>query len=177
VQRIHTVVLLAAFALLSGASFGQVATGTPPFGSFGGGPFDTINLGNLNVHFAVPVLNKAGRGTSFHYSLGYDSSVWYPVTSNGVTSWTYLSNWGWTAQSNALGGSVTEQTFTATCVDPGPPRVTYHPTGTKVVSFTDPLGVAHRTFLLLDPCQTGNVFSGTTTDGSGSLLSKLRFEN
>ena len=65
------------------------------FGSFGGGPFDTVNLGNLNVHFAIPVFNKAGRGTPFSYSWGYDSSVWYPVTSNGVTSWVHLSNWGW----------------------------------------------------------------------------------
>jgi len=37
------------------------ATGTPKFGSFGGGPFDVINLGNLNTHFTVPVIHKAGR--------------------------------------------------------------------------------------------------------------------
>jgi len=59
---------------------GQVATGTPAFGSFGGGPFDTVNLGNLNVHFTVPMINKAGRGTTFNYNMAYDSSVWAPVT-------------------------------------------------------------------------------------------------
>jgi hypothetical protein len=45
-------------------SAAQVMTGTPPFGSFGGGP-DAINLGNLNAHIDVPVLNKAGRGLPF----------------------------------------------------------------------------------------------------------------
>ncbi|MGA7630598.1 MAG: hypothetical protein WCB11_07510, partial [Terriglobales bacterium] len=58
---------LAAMFIIAGTGVlsGQVATGTPPFGSFGGGPFDTVNLGNLNVHFAIPVLNKAGRGLPF----------------------------------------------------------------------------------------------------------------
>ncbi len=36
-------------------------TGTPPFRSLGGGP-DVINLGNLNVHYAMPVFGRAGRG-------------------------------------------------------------------------------------------------------------------
>ena len=62
--------------LLTGVASAQIATGTPPFGSFGGGPFDTVNLGNLNVHFAIPVLHKAGRGVPFTYDLSYDSSIW-----------------------------------------------------------------------------------------------------
>lgn len=28
----------------------QPTTGLPPLGSFGGGPFDIVNLANLNVH-------------------------------------------------------------------------------------------------------------------------------
>src|SRR5213593_3641201 len=36
-------------------------TGTPPFRSLGGGP-DVINLGNLNVHYSMPVFSRAGRG-------------------------------------------------------------------------------------------------------------------
>ena len=51
----------------------QVATGMPPFSSLGGGPFDTINLGSLNVHFAIPVVHKSGRGMPFTYDLSYDS--------------------------------------------------------------------------------------------------------
>src|SRR5882762_7159364 len=59
--------------LLSGMCFGQEATGTPPFGSFGGGP-DTVNLGNLNAHISIPVVHKTGRGMPFSYDLSYDSS-------------------------------------------------------------------------------------------------------
>jgi len=75
---------------------GQVQTGTPPFGSFSGGPFDTVNNADLNVHFAVPIVNKAGGGLPFYYMLTYDSSIWYP--SNGV--WTPAANWGWAAISS-----------------------------------------------------------------------------
>src|SRR5439155_142921 len=69
--------------ILAGYAVAQVATGTPPFGSFGGGPFDTVNLGNLNVHFGIPVVNKAGRGMPFSYVLSYDSSVWFPLGVSG----------------------------------------------------------------------------------------------
>ena len=90
------------FTLLFVASLAaaQAVTGTPRFASLGGGPFDTVNLGNLNVHFAIPVLNKPGRGLAFNYNLVYDSSIWIPVTSNGTTAWTPANNansvWGWT---------------------------------------------------------------------------------
>src|SRR5438270_10461400 len=74
-------------ALFLGSASAQVSTGLPPFGSLGGGPFDTVNLGNLNVHFSIPVLHKAGRGIPFTYDLSYDSSVWTPVMSGGITQW------------------------------------------------------------------------------------------
>lgn len=95
---------LAAFFILlgTGNAFGQVATGTPPFGSFGGGPFDTVNLGNLNVHFAIPVLHKAGRGMPFTYDLNYDSSVWTPTSVNGVMTWVPDSNFGWRGSTEAF---------------------------------------------------------------------------
>src|SRR5438552_7176592 len=85
------------FVMMSvvGLAAGQAATGTPPFSSVGGGPFDGVNLGNLNVHFAIPLVEKAGRGVSFTYDLSYDSSVWTPVTSSGVTQWQPMSNFGW----------------------------------------------------------------------------------
>jgi len=73
---------------LNGLALGQVVTGTPKFGSFGGGPFDTVNLGNNNVHFAISVMNKAGRGLPFTYDLNYDSSIWYPVGAIGNQFWT-----------------------------------------------------------------------------------------
>jgi hypothetical protein len=65
----------------------QVATGVPAFNSFGGGPFDTVNLGNLNIHFMIPILHKAGRGIPFNYDLTYESSIWQIATVNGQRMW------------------------------------------------------------------------------------------
>ncbi len=85
-----------AFLLLSASLvYGQVTPGTPPLGSFGGGPFDTINLGNLDVHFAIPILQKAGRGLSMSDALTYDTSIWSPGIMNGQPTWTNVTNWGW----------------------------------------------------------------------------------
>src|SRR5712691_9559479 len=87
---------LTLFVLFSQISTAQVQRGTPPFGSFGGGP-DVINLGNLNSHIKIPVRHKAGRGTDFAYNLIYDTSIWYPVGVSGSQSWQQGSSsvWGW----------------------------------------------------------------------------------
>jgi len=65
--------------------------GLPPFGSFSGGPFDIVNNSNLNVHFEIPILNKAGRGLGFNYPYRYESTVWQPHSS----AWTPVTYWGW----------------------------------------------------------------------------------
>jgi hypothetical protein len=57
----------------SAHSSAQVTTGLPPFGTFSGGPFDTVNNANLNVHFEIPVVNKAGRGLPSHSYAPYMS--------------------------------------------------------------------------------------------------------
>jgi hypothetical protein len=51
---------VALFLYSSMPCFAQVQTGTPPFASYSGGP-DIINLGNLNAHLTVPIVQKAGR--------------------------------------------------------------------------------------------------------------------
>src|SRR5579863_6191631 len=94
---------LALVSLTSASSDAQVKTGTPPFGSFGGGP-DVINLANLNAHWTVPIISKPGRGTDFTYSLGYDTSVWYPVGASGHQTWQPVGGWGWFAQAPLVGG-------------------------------------------------------------------------
>jgi RHS repeat-associated protein len=100
-SRVLCILLLPLLSLVR-YSLSQVATGIIPFNSYGGGPFDTVNLGNLNVHFSVPVLHKPGRGIPFVYDLNYDSSIYRPVVSGGTTSWqpvTKVANiasyWGW----------------------------------------------------------------------------------
>lgn len=77
------IVLAVSLLMVAGASalFGQPATGLPPFGSFTSGTFDTINNSNLNAHFEIPIINRAGRGTPANYTLTYDNSVWYPAGS------------------------------------------------------------------------------------------------
>jgi RHS repeat-associated protein len=110
---LRSLVVLALFAFSAVACLGQVQSGTPPFGSFGGG-LDAVNEGNNNVHWVVPVLHKAGRGTDFSYDLAYDSSVWYPVTSGSTTTWT-PNKLGWVASTPTGGGYVTYKTQSKTC--------------------------------------------------------------
>ena len=103
---LHSALLIIALWICAGTAAAQVATGTPPLGSFGGGPFDSVNLANLNVHLDIPVLSKAGRGLPFTYDLGYDSSVWYPLTSGSATSWQPALNWGWVGQTEGATGTL-----------------------------------------------------------------------
>src|SRR6266536_2128197 len=87
-KRACVVYLVPFWLLLVHLSVGQLIltpTGTPPFTSSSGGPFDSVNEGSLNVHFAIPVLHKAGRGIPFAYDLIYDSSLWAPVKSSSLT--------------------------------------------------------------------------------------------
>jgi hypothetical protein len=79
-----------------------------------------INLGNLNVHFAIPVFSKPGRGIPFDYSLSLDSSVWTPVPTGGTASWLPDLNWGWRAITEAATGFISYDTNTIQClIDPG----------------------------------------------------------
>jgi RHS repeat-associated protein len=93
----------------------QVVVGTPPFGSFGGGP-DVVNLGNLNTSLSLFTIGRSGRGTNFTYQLTYDSSVWYPVTSGSTTTWQPVANYGWRGQTEVETGYVSYTvTQTPTC--------------------------------------------------------------
>jgi hypothetical protein len=85
-------IVVIGFSLFVTGAHAQVARGTPPFGSFGGGP-DVLNLGNLNAHISIPVFARSGRGISFAYNLSYDSSIWVPSNTSG---WQPVKNWGWT---------------------------------------------------------------------------------
>ncbi|HKV79530.1 MAG TPA: RHS repeat-associated core domain-containing protein [Candidatus Sulfotelmatobacter sp.] len=117
-------VLLFAVALLPATAIAQVQTGTPPFGSFGGGP-DVINLANLNSNITIPVVNKAGRGMNFTYDLIYDSSVWAPVNSGSTIAWVPAGNWGWNTTLPQLGYlSYTTTITTGTCTLGGRPHRT-----------------------------------------------------
>jgi RHS repeat-associated protein len=151
----------------------QVTTGTPPFGSFGGGP-DIINLANLNAHMTVPILNKPGRGMPFAYNLTYDSSIWYPVGSSGSQVWTPVGNWGWGGDTNGTTGYATYHGTFQACGS-GRQRTGNLYTYTNWV-YNDPFGVPHSfsgtSYYVTGTCsgyQTSG-FISTASDGSGYTL-------
>jgi RHS repeat-associated protein len=165
--------------VVSNLSLAQVSTGTPPFGSFAATPAGTINLGNLNLHLSVPILNKKGRGTDFKYSVSYDSSIWYPVAANGTTSWTPVAGFGWPTGSG-ITGKVTYSTTAklgGTCSYEGRKYTKRTYTYSNFV-FTDRDNVIHLFSpdnIVTDVYCSGDyeVYSGFTDsalDGSGIVL-------
>jgi YD repeat-containing protein len=136
--KFFTVALLA-----SCVCFGQVTTGTPPFASLGGGPFDTINLSSLNAHFDIPVVSKAGRGIPFTYTLSYDSSIWYPTAG----TWQPVATWGWRGATEIATGYMTAKSTAVVC-DP-------------VNHF---FSVTFSNFVYHDTSGTTHAFAGTAKD-------------
>jgi YD repeat-containing protein len=153
------------FILTPCALRAQVATGTPPFGTFGGGP-ETINLANLNAHLGVPVLNKQGRaGMNFTYVLSYDSSVWYPTSVNGVQTWQPVANWGWRGQTEIAVGYVSYKQHFHQCPVRGDGNYIIYDT----YVYHDMFGIAHAYAgsALFDCNGTFNGFTETASDDSG----------
>src|ERR1700687_3296426 len=169
---------LLSLALTAFPSHAQVSPGTPPFGSFGGGP-DVINLANLNAHLTIPVLNKPGRGTNFTYNLAYDTSVWYPVTSGGPTSWQAAANFGWAGQTQVATGYLSYYTYSQNtpCSGYGDYYTTQYFTNWK---YFDSFGTNHAfnsytmIITIYGTCQgrynMTTSFSEVASDGSGYTL-------
>ncbi len=107
-MQLLKVLFFCLFLVLFSATVHAQATGLYAFGPFDTPGFDTINRGNLNVHFSIPIFSKPGRGGSnFSYALNYDGLVWSPKSSSGTTTWTPAPAWGWTDVTNAQYGYVT----------------------------------------------------------------------
>jgi RHS repeat-associated protein len=172
---LRKVLSVMALAMCGHFMFGQVATGTYPFGTFDNKGFDTINVGNLNVHLSIPVVNRAGRGLPFWYNLSYDASVWYPSTVSGSQTWTPVQAFGWRGDTEILTGyiSYNQTQGTNTCTGSSG-RFPYVIT-TNVV-YHDPFGVAHAFggYQKITFCDSGdvvvNTLSSTARDGSGYQL-------
>lgn len=136
---LRTISSLLVLVFCASTLWSQVATGTYPYGTFDKKGFDTINVGNLNVHFTIPVLHKAGRGVPFNFDLGYDSSIWAPVTASGAVSWQPSAGWGWIASSAVLSGRLIYSTG-GNCGRSQPVSCVF--TSSDFV-FQDPLGATH----------------------------------
>jgi hypothetical protein len=167
--------LLIALMLTAGIASAQSTTGLPPFGSFGGGP-DSINLANLNTHWAIPVVHKPGRGTNFSYDLSYDSSIWFPVGVTGSQSWQPSSNWGWAGQTQVATGYIGYSLSTTRCLlDPGPPRQYGTVYNYRNWYYVDEFGTAHGFGYFWgvqdSDCGTSSSGTSTATDGSGFSIS------
>ena len=150
---------------------GQVQTGSPPLGSFSGGP-DVINLANLNVHLNIPIVNKPGRGIPFVYNLMYDSSVWSPAGG----SWNPAPNFGFSVQTTTVSGGPSYSVSVTYCYSPP-----HHlESGTRTVfsnfTFRDPfLGAVHSfagTVVMEDgTCGSESTsLTAVASDGSGYTI-------
>ena len=71
----------------------QTGSGLPAFGTFANSDFDTINAGNLNLHFTIPIFSKPGRGLPVTYSETYDNNSLWTVTSLGPWGWEWIPGW------------------------------------------------------------------------------------
>jgi RHS repeat-associated protein len=173
IRPIRVLTLSILLALMSAQVHAQITTGTPSFGSFGGGP-DVINLANLNSHLTIPIFHKPGRGIDFPYDLTYDTSVWYPVTSGSTKTWQPVLNWGWIAQTAIKTGYLSYFLASQNCDTP-PPLHQYYILSNWV--YHDPWGGSHKYYgtLEYDPtgCDLGNIstLNETAFDGSGYNLS------
>lgn len=151
----------------------NLGTGLYGFGSFDSKGFDSINLGNLNTHFEIPLVNKPGRGLAFNYAFAYDGLVWSSSTSMGSGYWQPDSNFGFHGQlsAGAFTGFVTYSVGSISCPRVGSRNITG--TINKNYVYHDPYGRNHsfkytaKNCVLTDidgPTITGD---GSTSDGSG----------
>jgi hypothetical protein len=153
--------------------------GLPPLSSIGGGPFDIVDLGNLDVHFGIPVFARPGKSSSrFSYSLAYDSLVWQPEMVMGKRVWEPATQnpdtWGWTQLTDASTGHIYPSTYTYRCSNGGT-FYNYSSSSFPLV-YVDPNGTAHKFTGTLTysghntTCLDQESLVETAPDGSGLLL-------
>jgi len=151
-MRIRSWALFAFLCLLPFHTFAQAAgTGLYQFGSFDNRGFDSINIGNLNIHFEIPIVNKPGRGLHFQYSLVYDGLIWQPSSSSGSTVWSPDPEWGIHGQlSDRIMGYLSYQYTLIKCIDT-PPHYTMTPRLSNYV-YHDGYGQQHAFKFIRDIC-------------------------
>ena len=119
------------------------------------------------MHLIFPILHKAGRVTPFTYDLTYDTSIWFPVTSSGVTQWQHGLSLNWNADTAALTGHTTA---TETLTSLGTPCVDTYTDTWANYNYHEPLGriipFAMSTYVTYDSsslCNGSNTASGPAT--------------
>jgi RHS repeat-associated protein len=178
------------FLSFSSAAVAQnLGTGLYAFGSFDSRGFDTVNLGNLNTHFEIPLVSKQGRGMPFQYSLVYDGLIWSSSTTTGTGAWTPTSSWGFSGQLSASGftGFVTRSITSVQCptqlgdggAEPvkggGSNPITLGLLYSNYV-YHDPYGRNHAFDYSLQICASQSAVTtgtGASVDGAGFIFSSL----
>lgn len=168
----RAVSLLWTFILMAECASAQgKGAGFPPFGTFANSDFDTIDVGNLNVHLMVPIFSKAGRGLPISYSKNYDNSGWTTIPVNNRRAWVGYPGW---LTTGSLTGSVSYTLYQAppSACSNGNPLVLR-----RNYVFSDMDGTPHSfggLQAVQSDCNGQSQSSGTpaaATDNSGYLLS------
>ncbi|MDQ2924627.1 MAG: hypothetical protein M3R43_03595, partial [Acidobacteriota bacterium] len=146
----------------------NMGTGLYAFGSYDARGFDTVNIGNLNTHFEIPIVNKQGRGLPFNYTLAYDGLIWSP-SGNGSGSWQPDSGWGFHGAllGGGFAGYLEVRELRVSC---GPPIGRFPNFGyMSYFAYHDPYGRRHSFNYHLKSCESGDTQTGngSTSDGSG----------
>lgn len=159
-SRICVVILL----LIHVAAHAQnIGTGLYSFGSFDSRGFDIVNLGNLNIHFSIPIFSKQGRGLPFTYAVVYEGLIWSPVTSGASTTWVADQDYGFRGQlDGSITGYLTDRALTTSCG---------RGVGTRLTDYVyhDPFGKNHAIPYYPGFCGARPV-GGTAPDGSGYAI-------
>jgi RHS repeat-associated protein len=152
-------------------SFAQnPGTGNYPYShpdSFG---FDSINPGNLNIHFEIPIVSKPGRGRPFQYSLEFDGLVWSPSSADGSNAWTPDPSFGIHGHllNDGYKGYLSYSSISRKCFDDpdNPGRWDWLPVVSNYV-YHDEFGVDHPFNYYQNFCTNVYTGDGSTSDGSG----------
>jgi len=163
--------LLFALLTLSYSSFGQnIGAGQYDLGSYDNKGFDSINLGSLNQHFEIPIVNKQGRGQNFNYSIIYDGLIWSTIpTLSGPSMWVVDPTYGFHGQLN--GGISGYYTYSSMPVGICPNTGGINYFKRYNYKFHDSIGAVHVfNYSETDNCNGGaptRQGDGSTSDNSG----------
>jgi hypothetical protein len=156
-------VFVAFFLSISSLAIAQsLATGIYPLSTFDSRGFDSVNLGNLNTHFEIPIVAKQGRGINFDYSIVYDGLVWSPSSSTGTRYWQPAPAFGMRGQ--VVGSSTGYITYSETTYSCPP----YGINGAILTNFVfhESSGASH----VFNYSETSCDYAAAVKTGNGSAL-------
>ena len=136
-----------------------------------------VALDTLNIHFAIPLVNKGGIGLPLSLAMAYNSSGWGTGLVGGVgTQWLPGNFWTMPAvDSSSFAGTLLGSTVECNGIQPYVYRTSwwgYRDPDGNLHSFPTGGGLIPNTTPGLDLCPvTTNPEAGTFPDGSGLTMS------